>query len=306
MTKRVIFAILWILMALSLPAEQPFRDIDLLMDNQKWQEAKQLLVSPGLSRVGVLLRQALIGLQESNQNYDWEKAGKEQRKQIKEEFFNALAIIDQAFALENAMDDPEAHKLFYARAFGKSMIGSIDQNMSFLKEIKFIMDDLEQAINRQKDYIEAIVFAGRMYQYLPGWPISQGDKQKAISFIRYAKTIVDDPANGFSEKKQKDWDANVKFALCELLVDRGWSARKRAQKQEQKEEKAAGAVTFFEQLGYYEAEVSLQEISDIEEARQLYVTVKKYFLSDTVQAELTETQKNQFQATLEKLEKKMN
>jgi hypothetical protein len=148
----------------------------------------------------------------------------------------------------------------------KGPLNSLAKADPIRETIKYIVNDLGDTSQTIGWYV-----IGQLYYLLPGWPISYGNQDIAISVARKAVDTI--PSNMLYPGHFK--------ALAEMLWDRDWSASKRNSKIKSIEknwEKESSDV--FKQHYYYEgangvkhvpfySSVSLNKMSDRQEATLL-------------------------------------
>lgn len=290
MKKTFIIIICFLLAGGILSALEDFKQIDELIAEKDYREAERLLGSSGLSRVGTGIRNAIILIEDKTSGYDWSNLTKGQKDAIVDVYEQSLEIIEDTFLLPGADSDPEMHRLYFYRAFIKALIAGVKRNMGFLSEIKHIFSDIEKSLDLEPEFIDSVFFAAGLYQFLPGWPISRGSNEKAISWYRYGLGILE---NGKAEMTADDLQgviARNRLNLAACLADRNWKADKRKKEQEDCRKKHSKAGNIIEEIDCYEGIAVLENISDMEEAGKLYKQAEDYFygLKDPTEEESEE------------------
>ena len=302
MKKLLLLFLLFVISVFSMFADLGFSKIDELIFNKAYADAKFLLKeSNGLSRVGINIRLAGILVAEVTEHFEWEDDSDDEKERLLTAYGKALDYIDEAFEFKNALNDPETYKLYYYRALLKSLRGGVKRSLSFLKEIKYVFNDMNYALTLRPDFLDAISFLGGMYQFLPGWPISWGSKVKAISFSRYALRIMNSADLKEKEYSRRSVENNLNLAV--LLEDRSWSAKKRAKKQKSFAEDFEEAEDRVEEIGFYEGTISIPYMSDEEEAVKLLKKVEILILKES---SYTGEEKAALKERIDKLKKKLD
>ena len=100
---------------------------------------------------------------------------------------------------------------------------------------------------------------GQLYREVPGWPVSFGNTEAAVSLGRKAVDLNTSPVD----------DGNFQVELAKMLYQRNWSAAQRLSEQQNMAAKLPGVGTTFEKASLFEATVSLKDQSDREEAKSI-------------------------------------
>jgi hypothetical protein len=122
----------------------------------------------------------------------------------------------------------------------------------------------ELAINPERS--DPYFVLGQLYRELPGWPLSFGNIDAAVSLGRKAVEMRQAQVQAGTEKELV---YNFYIELAKSLYKRDWSAAKRVSEQKAKAAKLAAAGTPLEKGSLYEATAVLQGMSDREEAKAL-------------------------------------
>jgi hypothetical protein len=127
-------------------------------------------------------------------------------------------------------------------------------------------DELVKALSLNPNRSEAYYVLGGLYRELPGWPISFGNVDAAVSFGRKA---VEKRREQVDQGVEKELVYDFYTELAKTLYKRNWSADARAAEQKKKLAKLASAITLLDKGSLFEATITLKEVSDREEARLL-------------------------------------
>jgi len=122
----------------------------------------------------------------------------------------------------------------------------------------------ELAINPERS--DPYYVLGQLYRELPGWPVSFGNIDAAVSLGRKAVEMRQAQVQAGTEKELV---YNFYNELAKSLYKRDWSAARRVSEQKAKAAKLNAAGTPLEKGSLYEAAAALPDMSDREEARAL-------------------------------------
>jgi hypothetical protein len=129
-----------------------------------------------------------------------------------------------------------------------------------------LVKELSLNANRTDPYF----VLGQLYRELPGWPVSFGNIDSAVSLGRKA---VDLRKAQLQNGTEKDYVYNFSTELAKTLYKRNWSSATRLTEQKNKAGKVSSAVTPLDTASLYEATVSLSTVSDREEAKVIVQSV---------------------------------
>jgi hypothetical protein len=131
-------------------------------------------------------------------------------------------------------------------------------------------DLLVKELSLNPDRTDPYYVLGELYRELPGWPVSFGNLDDAVSLGRKA---VDMRQAQLESGMEKELVYNFSTELAKTLYKRNWSAATRAAEQKNKAAKLASASTPLEKGSLYEAAVTLKDMSDRDEAKALVQAV---------------------------------
>lgn len=181
-----------------------------------------------------------------------------EKELIKSYFSQAETYAGKAVSLE-----PEKAEVYYIHAevisAKVSTVGPFEA-LSLLADVKEL---LEKALTLEPLYVEAYNFLALFYAVLPGWPISFGNKSIAVSFSRYAIQLMEEPG---AKSIPEDVEMLPWVSLATALEGRNWDADKRFREQKKMLSKYQKAKTPLERSENFEGTVTLEAISDREEA----------------------------------------
>lgn len=172
----------------------------------------------------------------------------------------------EKFADKAIQLDPANYEAFFWRGSSAGMWGKIKGVFSALDRVGDMRDDFVRCLELKPDHHLAWFSLGQMYRMLPGGIISFGDKDYAVSLGRKAVDLMEaEAAKGEGIGKLQEYYVE----LAKSLHARNWSARKRNSELPNKMKEFSNAKDQIERDFYYEAVVSLQNMSDREEAKNL-------------------------------------
>jgi hypothetical protein len=129
-----------------------------------------------------------------------------------------------------------------------------------------LVKELSLNANRADPYF----VLGQLYRELPGWPVSFGNMDAAVSLGRKA---VDLRRSQVQDGTEKDYGFNFTTELAKTLVKRNWSSATRIAEQKNKAGKLSSAGSPLDKGSLYEATVPLSPVSDKEEAKAIVQAV---------------------------------
>ncbi len=162
--------------------------------------------------------------------------------------------------------DPSNDLGYYWKSANIGRWGQVKGILNSLFKAGPMKDLLVKELALNPDRSDAYYVLGQLYRELPGWPVSFGDGDAAVSFGRKA---VDLREQQLAAGTEKDLVYNFYTELAKSLWKRNWSAQKRAAEQAAKAAKLAAASAPLDKGSWYEGSVSLKAMSDREEARAL-------------------------------------
>ncbi len=142
-------------------------------------------------------------------------------------------------------------------------------------QVKGILDSLGKAEPMQKLLVKAIEIdsehadsyfvLGELYDELPGWPISFGNIDFAVSYAR--KSIAANEKQVAEGKAEKDRGFYIK--LAKHLYKRNWSPQTRTNELKNKLANYNSKKSILEKSGYFEGTLTLENVSDRDEAKKI-------------------------------------
>lgn len=203
---------------------------------------------------------------------DDRKSENKDKDKIIELYQKGMEAADKAISLR---PDPNA---YYYRASNTGRYAKMKGILSSLSKAKPMREDLITVISLDSEYADAFFVLGKLYFLVPGWPISFGNKKKAVSFTRRAITIGE--------------SAELKFmhyaSLAEMLWDRDWNIKTKEKRILKMETEYQKSKTEFDRMSFYESRLgfdylpvycqkTIGNISDREEAMKIVEWLRKEF-----------------------------
>ncbi len=179
---------------------------------------------------------------------------------------------------QESVDLVESYNAYHWLASAIGRIGQVNGPLNSLGKAKPMRNLVEKVQNDfNADYTDSWYVLGILYNQLPGGPISFGDKDFAISYMRRCV----DTQDNINRNNLTNY-----LELAQQLADRDWSASKRAKEFDKMQKKYNSNSVPTEKMKYYEGKdgkngkpfyssVTLDKISDKQEA----VMVLKYALA---------------------------
>ena len=183
----------------------------------------------------------------------------------------ALYEESRAFAEESIALEPNADAYHWL----SSAIGRWGQTKGVLDSLSKAPEmrdyELEAIDGFDYDHTDAWYVLGILYNQLPGWPLSFGNKNYAISYMRRSLDTKIDTRGLFLTLYKE---------LSDQLYDRNWNAKKRTTEINKMQKNYDGETVLSEKMKFYEgaegaskvpfySTVALSEMSDRQEAVML-------------------------------------
>ncbi len=162
--------------------------------------------------------------------------------------------------------DPNDYLAYYWKCANIGRWGQIKGIFNALGKAKPMRDLLQKTLSIRPDHSDSYYVLGQLYEQVPGPPLSFGDKDWAVSLGRKS---VDLRAEQVSAGQEEELNYDFYTELGKHLRDRNWSVARRLKEQKKKEAPYAAKSDPMEKNFYYEAAVTLKDVSDRQEAREL-------------------------------------
>jgi tetratricopeptide (TPR) repeat protein len=187
-------------------------------------------------------------------------------KGIKGEALLAYFAKGEELSQQAADQDPNNYLAYYWKCANVGRWGQVKGILNSLAKAKPMRDLLRKTLSIRPDHSDSYYVLGQLYEQVPGSPLSFGDKDWAVSLGRKS---VDLRAEQVKAGQEEELDYDFYTELAKHLWERNWSPARRLKEQAKKSAPYAAKTEPMEKNFYYEATVSLREISDREEAREL-------------------------------------
>jgi tetratricopeptide (TPR) repeat protein len=162
--------------------------------------------------------------------------------------------------------DPKNHLGYYWKSANIGRWGQVKGILNSLFKAKPMRDLLQQALAVEPEHADSYYVLGQLFEQVPGFPVSFGDKDYAVSLGRKSLDLHEQQVRaGIEDEINYDFYTE----MAKHLWERNYSAAKRGREQARKMSKYESASEPMEKNFYYEAVVSLKDMSDREEARKL-------------------------------------
>jgi len=162
--------------------------------------------------------------------------------------------------------DPRNDLAYYWKSANIGRWGQVKGVLNALFKAATMKDLLVKELSLNPERSDPYYVLGELYRELPGWPVSFGNLDAAVSLGRKA---VDLRQAQVEEGVEKELVYNFSTELAKTLYKRNWSTAARTAEQKSKSAKLAAASTPFDKAAVYEASVTLKEQSDRDEAKSL-------------------------------------
>jgi len=179
-----------------------------------------------------------------------------------------LAYFEQGEAqAQKAIDaDPSNHLGYYWKSANIGRWGQIKGILNSLFKAKPMRNLLQKAVAADPDHADSYYVLGQLYEQVPGFPVSFGDKDYAVSLGRKSLVLHEQQVKaGIEDEINYDFYTE----MAKHLWERDYSAVKRKREQGKKMRKYEPTSDPMEKNFHYEASVTLKNMSDQEEALEL-------------------------------------
>ena len=178
----------------------------------------------------------------------------------------AVFVQGEGYADKAIAADPRNDLGYYWKSANIGRWGQVKGVLNALFKAADMKDLLLKELSLNPDRSDPYYVLGELYRELPGWPVSFGNVDAAVSLGR---TAVDMRQAQVEQGVEKELVYNFSTELAKTLYKRNWSAATRAAEQKSKAARLAAASTPFDKAALYEGTVTLKEQSDRDEAKTL-------------------------------------
>jgi tetratricopeptide (TPR) repeat protein len=162
--------------------------------------------------------------------------------------------------------DPNNHLGYYWKSANIGRWGQVKGILNSLFKAKPMRELLQQAVAAEPEHADSYYVLGQLFEQVPGFPVSFGDKDYAVSLGRKSLDLHEQQVKaGIEDEINYDFYTE----MAKHLWERNYSAARRGREQARKVSKYESTSDPMEKNFYYEAVVSLKDMSDREEAREL-------------------------------------
>ena len=241
---------------------ETLKQVDALHDQGRYAEARDLALG-GLSsasareKAELYWRAARSTLELGN---DAEDQGKPKDAILK--------LFDEGEKLADSgiQADPTDNLPYYWKSANIGRSGQVKGILNSLNRAGSMRDLLVKDVGLNAEHADAYYVLGQLYRELPGFPLSFGNIDWAVSLGRLAIDVRErEVASGVEPKMS--WAYYTE--LGKTLWKRNWSSTNRLSEQQKKKAGYTAAKTPLAKGAAYEAVVTLASTSDREEARAL-------------------------------------
>jgi len=237
--------------------------VDQLHEAEKYEQTKSLIESS--------LAEAKNGVEKAEFHWRlaraWLNLGDEAEDNgIVEEALLAYFESGEAEAQKAIEADPNNHLGYYWKSANIGRWGQVKGILNSLFKAKPMRDLLQQAVAVEPEHADSFYVLGQLFEQVPGFPVSFGDKDYAVSLGRKSIDLHEQQVRaGIEEEINYDFYTE----MAKHLWERNYTGGKRVREQAKKESKYRSISDPMEKNFYYEAAVSLKDMSDREEALEL-------------------------------------
>lgn len=261
--------IMAVLLLLLLPAgalfadfAQTVRDADALHDKGQYQQAKDMLLSGVAAANGP--QKAELYWRAARECIELGDVA-EKDKKPKDILFKTFEE-GEGYANKGIEADANSYQCYYWKSANIGRWGQIKGILNSLGKAGPMKDLLTKAITINLGHSDSYFVLGQLYRELPGWPVSFGNIDFAVSLGRKA---VDLRAEQYKSGVERDGAYNFSVELAKTLWKRNWPADKRLAEQKNQAARYAAAANALDKACNYDGTVTLKNVSDREEARAL-------------------------------------
>jgi tetratricopeptide (TPR) repeat protein len=249
--------------ALRADFQQDMAQADLLHKHDAHEEARALLEAElarftgGREQAEIYWRLARAWLNLGDQAED---------KGVKGEALLAFFAKGEELAQKGIDADPGNHLVYYWKSATVGRWGQVKGILNALAKAKPMRDLLHKALTLKPEHADSYYVLGQLYEQVPGSPISFGDKDWAVSLGRKAVELRELQVRA-GEEEELNYDYYTE--LAKHLWERNWSAARRQKEQPRKAAEYGARTDPMEKNSYYEGNLTLKDLSDRSEAREL-------------------------------------
>jgi len=263
-TAVIVSALLVMLAALGMADVQAtLVKVDQLHEQEEYEQCRSLIESS--------LAQAADGVEKAELNWRLARAWLNLGDSAEDSGSGEQALLSyfekgEAAAQKAIEADRNNHLGYYWKSANIGRWGQIKGILNALFKAKPMRDLLQRAVAVEPEHADSYYVLGQLYEQVPGFPVSFGDKDFAVSLGRKSLDL-----HGQQVRAGIEDDINYDFytEMAKHLWARNYNAARRNREQRKITGKYESTSDPMEKNSYYEAAVSLETISDREEAVQM-------------------------------------
>jgi tetratricopeptide (TPR) repeat protein len=264
MKKIIMFAVIFLITGLVFTdVREVAKQTDLLDENGEFIAEKDLLLQSVAKTVNPKERAELywrlsrvyFNIAEDNKSKGMNK------DDVLKNYKEAEQYAD--LAIQNDPGQPEG---YFWKGSNIGSWGNTKGALEALSAVGPMKDHLEQALLRNAEHADSYYVLCTLYAQAPGWPISLGNADYAVSFGRKAVSLLEkDLAAGIQSVPQYGYYTE----LARALWNRNWDINKRYNEKTNKLKEYTGKSNPLEKNFFFESQVNLKQLSDRDEAREI-------------------------------------
>lgn len=263
-SKRLLTATIGVLIAVTpvfAQLEERLQEVDELIDEERPEAALDELESmlagtSGAERAEVLWRTASAHVMLGDQRED---AGADDQE--------LLQIFEQGeeYGEQAIQADPSNHLGYYWKSANIGRWGQTRGVLNSLFRAPEMRDLLTEAVTRNPEHADSYFVLGQLYAQVPGM-ISFGNTEYAVSLARKSVDLMEEELQA---DERDEINESFYIQLASHLIDRGWNRRRRNRAMDDLAEAYRDADSAIERGFFYEGHVSVPDMSDEDEARDI-------------------------------------
>jgi hypothetical protein len=172
---------------------------------------------------------------------------------------------------------PTSPRGYYWKSSNMGLWGQTKGIFDSLGKAGPMNDNLRLALKQDRDYSDAFWVLGELFEKLPGWPLSFGNVEYSVSLGRKCIDLME-PQVAAGKVKGRSYGPYL--ALANHLWARNWNAQRRQKIQADLKRQFNEKKDYVEKQYFYEGTISLKDISDREEAREILRFVISHLEAD--------------------------
>ena len=197
-------------------------------------------------------------------------AGDAEKREEPKNSILAMYETGETYADQAIAADPGNFNAYYWKASNMGKWGSLKGILDSLFKAKPMREFLEKTINIKADHPDSYYVLGQLYEKVPGFPVSFGNSDYAVSLGRLSVDLHEkELKSGADDEISYDFYSQ----LASHLIVRDWDASKRLKEQVKKEKKYRSTRDPLDKGFTYEGSIPIKNISDKDEAKEILTWV---------------------------------